>query len=82
MMWVLLGPGHVTCSHAIRLSPSSGADPLGYINPFKSRNGKETIKQLFHVRTRTNPQIPQPISTAQEDLSVDPAHGKTPPPID
>jgi len=37
----LPGPGHITCSHAVTLSPALGADLLGCITPYKSRNGKK-----------------------------------------
>jgi len=69
---------------AVTLSPSLGADLLGCINRIreKERKGKESIAQSCRVRTRTNSKVPLPISTAQCDLSADPAHGETPPPID
>ena len=34
---VLPGPGHVTYSRAVTLSPFSGADPLGCINRYMCR---------------------------------------------
>jgi len=48
----------------------------------KRRKGKQGIKQSSYVRNRMNTEVPQPISTAQGDLSADPAQGETPPPID
>ena len=50
---VLSGPGYITCSRAVTLSPSLCVDPLGCINPYKSR--KETTKQLFNVHKCTIP---------------------------
>jgi len=44
---------HVQPCHYI--IPLLDADHLGCIHPYKSRNGKETIKQPFNVRKLMNP---------------------------
>jgi len=82
-MRVLPGPGHVTCSRAITLSPSLGADLLGCIIPYKSRKGKER-KQSNNLSTYAIVQTHKSHnrSVPYGSYSADPAHRETPPPLD
>jgi len=68
----------VTCRHYI--IPLFRCRPPGLHKPYK-RKGKESIKQSCRVRTRSNSKVPRPVGTAPGDLSADPAHGETPPPL-
>jgi len=68
----------VTCRRYI--IPLFRRRPPGLHKPFR-RKGKESIKQSCRVRTGTNSKVRLPIGTAHDDLSADPAHGETPPPL-
>jgi len=64
MKLVLPDPGHVTCSCAITLSPSLGADPLCCIDLYKSRKKRKqsnnhSLHQQNVNRSRSNTQSSQ-----------------------
>jgi len=61
--------------------PLCRSRPPALQTPVQGKERKKIIKQTFHVHTRTNQSVPVPIGPAQGNLSADPAHGETPPPV-
>jgi len=58
-------------SNAVILSPFLGADILGFINPYMSRNRKETIKQPFNICKYKNPFVPTLVSASEGNILAD-----------
>jgi hypothetical protein len=67
---------------AVTVSPSVGADLLGCINRIKDKERKGKHYTMMPRTYSYKLKVPLPIGTAQGDLSADPVHGETPPPID
>jgi len=84
MEWPLPGPGHVTCSRAVTLSLSLGADLLGCQSQYKRKDGKgnkECNNHPTYAIVRTHKSHNRSVQL-NGDLSADPAHGENPPPLD
>jgi len=81
IMRVLPGTGHVTCSRAITLSPSLGAEPLGCIIPYKSRKeSKQSNNRSMYANVGTHKSHNESVPYGSH--SADPAHGETPTRLD
>ena len=65
MIWPLPGPGHVTCSRAVTLSLSLGADLLGCQSQYKRKDERETKNETIILHT----QLYEPISPTTDRYS-------------